>query len=125
MKKLRTQVCVVYITYAVNIFLKRSMNFMAKRENKQKTTTSRDWVKFLAFWGLAISAILYIVTAILSRLGGDLGSIASILKIVATIFLFVAIAIPAYNYVRGKKTFWKILYWVCLVVAIVCNCLSF
>ncbi len=37
---------------------------------------------------------------------------------VSMIALLIAVAIPAYDYVRGKKQGWKIAYWAALVAYI-------
>jgi ABC-type glycerol-3-phosphate transport system permease component len=91
---------------------------MAK--NKTRTTTSSersDLVKVCAFWGMAISAIVFVLSSILQYCG--LGQIASILSFIAQIALAVAVAIPAYGYVRGRSKGWKIFYWIALVIYVV------
>jgi hypothetical protein len=93
---------------------------MSKRNSNGNPT---DWAKFFAFWGLVISAALFVVSLILNKVGANLGSVAGIIQLIASIFLLLAIAIPAYRYVRGRRIAWKIIYWVCLVIAVVCDCL--
>lgn len=101
---------------------------MAKRKTKTPSNTNRDLVKVCAFWGLAISAILYVVSGLINFLvkvieslrdtktAAVLGQISGIASIVASVALAVAIAIPAYSYVKGKGRNWKIFYWIVLAV---------
>ncbi|MGN0817598.1 MAG: hypothetical protein ACI4L9_01395 [Candidatus Coproplasma sp.] len=95
---------------------------MAKRRTTQ-TTERRDMVKTCAFWGLAISAVMYVVGGIIAfvakytgSVGAILNQISSILSLLASLGLLVAIALPAYGYVRGKKRAWKIFYWIALII---------
>lgn len=97
---------------------------MAKKSTS-RSTTSHSAVQVCAFWGLAISAILFIVGGILAFIAshtGDFGAIltqiSSIFSLIASIALAVAIALPAYGYVRGRSKGWKIFYWICLIVYI-------
>jgi ABC-type glycerol-3-phosphate transport system permease component len=89
---------------------------MAKKRTRTESTERRDYVKFCAFWGMAIAAILFVVGGILNWL--NLGTIASICNLIAQIALAVAIAVPAYGYVRGRSKGWKIFYWIALVIYI-------
>ena len=96
--------------------------------NHTVTTTEarerRDTVQFCAFWSLAIAATLFVVAAILnvvrSVFGIDgnaaLNWCISIFELLAKVALLVAIGIPAYGYVRGRKKAWKIFFWVALVI---------
>ena len=72
-----------------------------------------------AFWGIVIAVALLIVTAFLRIFGASLGTIANILDLAAKIALLVAIALPAYGYVRGRSVGWKVTYWVALILYIV------
>ena len=95
----------------------------------KKTTTHsserRNFTKFCAFWGIVIAVALLIVTAIFNAVGGSLGMIGSIFDLIAKIALIIAVAFPAYDYVRGKSKAWKIVYWIALVLYIVCIVLGF
>ena len=44
------------------------------------------------------------------------GSVASIINLIAKLFVLIGIGIPAYDYTRGKKTAWRVIYWIALVV---------
>ena len=107
--------------------------FMAKKTQKTTTTTTHSTsektqlIKFCAFWSMAIAALTYIFSGILSMIiklmkdlnaktAGTLSQIINIANFLGSVALIIAIALPAYNYVRGKSKSWKIFYWICLVV---------
>ncbi len=101
---------------------------MAKKTKTTTTTTQRrDTVTFCAFWGLAISAVLYVtsglikfITSLIKNLSPEtasvLNKITGITSLLGSIAIVVAVALPAYGYVRGKKKGWKIFYWIALAV---------
>jgi hypothetical protein len=87
---------------------------MARRTST--STEKRDIVKFCAFWGMVIAAIIFLVAGILSRF--HLGAVAGICNLIAAICIGIAIAFASYGYVRGRGIGWKVFYWVMLVVYI-------
>jgi len=91
---------------------------MAKKQTHQRTerAAQNDFVKLCAFVGIFLSAILFVVGAILNAVG--LSSITSIFNLIAQLALLVAVAFPAYRFVRGThhRKAWTIVYWVCLVL---------
>lgn len=95
----------------------------------KKTTSSsserRNFTKFCAFWGIVIAVALLIFTAIFNAIGGSLGMLGSLFDLVAKVALIIAVSFPAYDYVRGKTKGWKIVYWIALVLYIVCIVLGF
>ena len=87
---------------------------MAKRTGPSDKTV---FIRLCSFWALLIAAALLILSGVFNKLG--LGVIVQIFDLVGKVFLLFGIAIPAYDYTRGKGTAWKVLYWVALVVYIV------
>lgn len=96
--------------------------------NKSENGQKRDLTKFCAFWALAIASFMYIFGGLISliinavdSLGGTkaahvLSTISNVTSFLGNIALVIAIALPAYSYVSGKKKGWKIFYWVALAV---------
>ena len=74
-----------------------------------------DFVRGCAFWGILITAIIFVVGGIL-RWIGIAEKIVSLIDLGAKIALLIAIAIPAFDWVRYKKTGWKVVYWIALAV---------
>lgn len=97
---------------------------MSKKDTTH-TSERRSFTKFCAFWGIVIAVALLIITAIFNAIGGSLGILGSLFDLIAKIALIVAVAFPAYDYVKGKTKAWKIIYWIALVLYIVCIVLGF
>ncbi len=97
---------------------------MAKKTNKtttrRTTTTNGDIIRTCAFWGMAVAAVLYLVSGIIALIdrfaGTSLSTIVGIFSLLGNIAIIVAIALPAYSYVRGRGKSWRITYWVLLAV---------
>ncbi len=102
------------------------------RKKKTTTTTSttgtRSVVNICAFWAMVIAALAYIFSGLVaflisvfesiraSKSAATLSTLVHIFTFLGNIALIVAIAIPAWHFVRGKNKSWRILYWICLVV---------
>lgn len=95
---------------------------MAKKKKNTEARERRDLTKFCAFWSLAISALLYIVSGVmrfvmwLVKNPPNLGGVCGVLQFLANIALVIAVALPAYSYVRGRSRGWKVLYFVSLAI---------
>ena len=77
--------------------------------------SKNDFVRACAFWGILVTAVLFVVHGILTWCGVG-ASIVSILDLLAKIALLVAVAIPAYDWVKYKKTGWKVTFWIMLAI---------
>ena len=83
---------------------------MAKKQ-RTEGQAKRDLVKFCAFVALIVEAFTFTFGGLLSS------SLAGrILDLVAKIALLIAIAFPAYNFSRGCKTVWRVIFWIALVI---------
>lgn len=90
---------------------------MAKRNSSRSTTvTATSIVNICAFVALSLSALLYVVGGILNWCG--FWSVTNALNMIASYALLVAIAIPAWRFVRSKKQVWRVLYLIALIVYI-------
>lgn len=99
------------------------------RKKKTTTTTTRttsdgDVIKFCAYWGLVIAAIAALLSFTFSicvkcGLGWSwLGRIIGICSTVSQIALLVAVILPAYKYMRGKKTVYRAFFWVAVILLV-------
>ena len=77
-----------------------------------------EFVRACAFWGILIAAVVFVIGGILQWVGGISAAIIGILDLVAKIALLIAVAIPAYDWIKYKKVGWKVVYWIALVVYI-------
>lgn len=76
-----------------------------------------EFVRACAFWGILIAAVVFVVGGILRWVGiGE--NIIGILDLVAKVALLIAVAIPAYDWVKYKKVGWQVVYWIALIVYI-------
>ncbi len=74
-----------------------------------------DFTRGCAFWGILVTAVLFVVGGILTWCGVN-SQIVNIFELLAKIALLVAVALPAYDWVKYKKTGWKVTYWIALVI---------
>ncbi len=93
---------------------------MSEKNDDRKARNSAgerkiDVVKFCAFWGIFLSAVMFLVIGIFELLNKT-STVVTILDIVAKLALLVGVSFPAYSYVRGKGKVWKIIFWVVLAV---------
>ena len=74
-----------------------------------------NFVRACAFWGILVTATLFVVSGILTWCNVGL-QIVYIFELLAKLALLVAVAIPAYDWVKYKKTAWRVVYWIALVI---------
>lgn len=97
---------------------------MANSKNSTTKTTTKK--RSIGFWGLnkisfytvAVVAIAYLVSMVLSLCGVNL-KIVSAVQNLATAVLICIVAYLAWKYVKSKPTVWKVLYVVLLLVLLV------
>ena len=87
-----------------------------------------SWTEVCAFWGMVIAGFSHFFGGLFralvnwafsdSNAGRVLNNIANILQLLGNIALLVAIALPAYQFVKYKTKGWRIFYWVSLVLFI-------
>ncbi len=86
-----------------------------KRRQRTETAARHDLVRLCAFVALVVAALFFLVGGILTKYAPLVGTI---LNFIASLALLVAIAFPAWEFVRGKRKAWRIVYFVALVVYI-------
>ncbi len=97
---------------------------MSKNENDMASVTvttkkgKGGWTKFCAFWGLTLSAVLFVFTGILGFFSANetVQLIITICDVAAKVALLVSVGVPAFGYVRGKKEGWQVVFWVALLI---------
>ena len=89
---------------------------MATKKTTTTTTTRRtvngkSWLlRAASYFALVIAAFMFLFGGIFS------GAAKSVLELIGKLFMLVGIGIPAYDYTRGKKTAWRVVYWIALAV---------
>ena len=81
-----------------------------------------SWTEVCAFWGMVIAGFSHFFGGLFralvnwalngSKVASLMLNIASILQLLGNIALLIAIAVPAYDFVRDKTRGWRIFYWV-------------
>lgn len=90
--------------------------FMEEYIKKTTTTTARKstgkgWlIRACSYFALIIAAFMFLFGGIFS------GKVQSVLNLIGQLFMLIGIGIPAYDYTRGKKIAWKVIYWVALAI---------
>ena len=74
--------------------------------------SSYTWTEICAFWGMIIAS----VNDISHDVASILSLVSNIMSLLGSIALLVAIAIPAWQYVKYRSKGWKVVYWIALVV---------
>ncbi|MDE6597511.1 MAG: hypothetical protein K2K60_02605 [Clostridia bacterium] len=98
---------------------------------KRSTTTVRQRhsiTEICAFWGMTIAALFYIFSGFINFLirvikslngtktAATLSQICSIFTLLGNIAIIIAIALPAWGFVKYKGKGWKVFYWIMLAV---------
>lgn len=86
--------------------------------------SDKNILNILSYFALAIIALLLVVEYILPLIGIQLqGTLLNILNSVKNLFILIVVGINAYAFTEGKAKWIKILFWVAIVVIIVCTVL--
>ena len=105
------------------IILYNGDEFMAKKKVKAVSHT-HSLPQICSFWGVVLSAASMFIgffVRLLEVCGITIswsGTLINICTIISMVALLVAVALPAYGYVRDKTKAWKIVYCVSLVLYI-------
>lgn len=87
---------------------------------------SYTWAEFCAFWAIVISGFSYLlgglIRLILSFLKdvapktvNMINSVIGIFTFLGNLALIIAVAIPAWQFVRYRRVGWKVVYWIALI----------
>ena len=94
-----------------------------------KRYSSATRTEICAFWGMVIAGFSHFFGGVFralvkwvfggSKVAGLLNSAVNILTIVGNIALLVAIALPAYQFVKYRSKGWRIFFWIAFVLFVV------
>ena len=78
---------------------------------RRTTTTGKGWLlRACSYFALVVAAFMFLFGGIFS------GGAKSVLNLIGQLFMLVGIGIPAYDYTRGKKIAWRVVYWIALAI---------
>ncbi|MBR2614300.1 MAG: hypothetical protein IKC71_01720 [Clostridia bacterium] len=76
---------------------------------------------FLAFIILMLTAILLIISNLLPMIGIEIkGALVGILALVKDLAVLIVIGVGAFAFVKGKKKWLKIAFWVAVAIYVAC-----
>lgn len=97
---------------------------------KKTTTTTKsssiNWGKITgicSFFAIVIAGVLFIINGILRLVNANIN--AGILNTISTVLLVLAVIIPGWRFVRTKKMWIRILFWVCALCLIIFGAITF
>jgi uncharacterized membrane protein YuzA (DUF378 family) len=78
-------------------------------------------LEVFAYVAIVISAIAWLLVGINHVTDWNLAPrLVGALQLVATILTFIVVAVVAYGFTKGKSTTVKVIYWVIVIVFLVC-----
>lgn len=90
---------------------------MAKKKTTASTGTTKSGIlRALAYIGLVVSALVFLLGGILNLCG--LSAVSSLLSQIASVVLLVAVAWPAWDFCKSKAKWIRILYFIALILYI-------
>ncbi len=90
--------------------------------------SSVTWTEICAFWGMVIAGFAHFFGGIFRALikwafSGNIANffndLVYILTLIGNIALLVAIALPAYQFVKYKSKGWRVFYWIAFALFLV------
>ena len=78
-------------------------------------------LEVFAYVAIIVSAIAWLIVGINHMTDWNLAPrLVGALQLVATILSFIVVAVVAYGFTKGKSTTVKVIYWVIVIVFLVC-----
>ena len=77
-------------------------------------------LEVFAYVAIVVSAIAWLLVGLHNHTSLDFGNFVGVLQLVATVLTFIVVAVVAYGFTKGKKPWVTILYWVIVIVFIIC-----
>lgn len=88
---------------------------MAKK--KRTTSGTTNFVRGCAYVALLVAAFTFLFSGLIYSLDISLLTrFVSVFNLIGQICLAIGIALPAYDFTRGKGKFWRVLFWIALIV---------
>lgn len=86
---------------------------------------NKNSLNSVAFYALAAVAFVYLITTILANVGLSVPyNILGIINMIAQLCILLICIILAWRFVANKATVWKVLYFLVVLIIVVCMVLS-
>ena len=83
-------------------------------------SSKNDLLEVFAYIAIVVSAIAWLLVGLNNHTKLDFGNFAGVLQLIATILTFIVVAVVAYGFTKGRSTTIKVIYWVIVIVFLVC-----
>lgn len=90
-----------------------------KVENRSVRSNMNVLIGVCSCIAIVLAIVIFIVNLILNAVNQNGGVVMNVLNLVKDIALGIAVCLGAYYYARGKKKWFRILVYVCIIVYIV------
>ncbi len=84
------------------------------------SSKKNNLLEVFAYVAIVVSAIAWLLVGLHNHTKLDFGNFVGALQLIATVLTFIVVAVVAYGFTKGKSTAVKVVYWVIVIVFIVC-----
>ena len=86
-----------------------------------KSSSKNNLLEVFAYVAIVVSAIAWLLIGLDNKIDSfSMGKLTGALQLIAVILTFVVVAVVAYGFTKGKSTTVKVIYWVIVIVFLVC-----
>ena len=83
-------------------------------------SSNNSLLEVFAFVAIVVSAIAWLLVGLDRHTSLSMGNFVGALQLIATVLTFIVVAVVAYGFTKGKSTTVKVVYWVIVIVFIIC-----
>ncbi|MCR5307388.1 MAG: hypothetical protein K6E24_00075 [bacterium] len=85
------------------------------------STKKNNLLEVFAYVAIVVSAIAWLLVGLDNKIDSfSMGKLTGALQLIAVILTFIVVAVVAYGFTKGKSTTVKVIYWVIVIIFIVC-----
>ncbi len=86
-----------------------------------KSSSKNNLLEVFAYVAIVVSAIAWLLVGLDNKIDSfSMGKLTGALQLIAVILTFIVVAVVAYGFTKGKSTTVKVIYWVIVIVFLVC-----
>ena len=86
-----------------------------------KSSSKNNLLEVFAYVAIVVSAIAWLLIGLDNKIESfSMGKLTGALQLIAVILTFIVVAVVAYGFTKGKSTTVKVIYWVIVIVFLVC-----
>ena len=85
-----------------------------------KSSSKNSLLEVFAYVAIVVSAIVWLLVGLNNHTKLDLGKFVGALQLIAVVLTFIVVAVVAYGFTKGKSMAIKVIYWVIIIIFIVC-----